>query len=195
MVDLLRIFPVYRRLREENEQLRNRVKYGVVDELTELPNKYAFKERLGEEYERTKRLNRRKSPRSLSVAFGDINGFKNVNDRLGHANGDKAVRAVAHQLRARIRPYDFVARWGGDEYAFLFPETGSDIAVSIVKRLILHEYLIETQDGAVSLGLRMRFGLGTWPEWPAASPEQLFDDVSTALVRARQAESGIYVLR
>jgi diguanylate cyclase (GGDEF)-like protein len=84
------------------------------DSLTGLANRRAFIRRLG---------------RALShdpacvIIFCDLNGFKRINDRLGHAAGDELLIEVAQRLRARVRENDLVCRFGGDEFLVLFPDS------------------------------------------------------------------------
>jgi diguanylate cyclase (GGDEF)-like protein len=65
----------------------------------------------------------------------DANRFKEINDTWGHAAGDEALRAIAAGLTANLRPYDLVARWGGDEFAVLLPGLGASGASALVPRL------------------------------------------------------------
>jgi diguanylate cyclase (GGDEF)-like protein len=88
------------------------------DALTQIPNRRAFFESAAHEIERARR-----SGRPLALAFVDIDAFKDVNDVLGHAEGDALLVTVAQTLRGATRAVDVVARLGGDEFALLLPET------------------------------------------------------------------------
>ncbi|MCM2317015.1 MAG: GGDEF domain-containing protein [Thermoanaerobaculia bacterium] len=88
------------------------------DELTGLPNRRGFLDAAQIELARARR-----SGRPLSIVMADIDHFKHVNDRFGHAGGDIVLRSVASVLRASIRTEDLAARWGGEEFILLFPET------------------------------------------------------------------------
>ncbi len=90
------------------------------DHLTGALNRPGFRERFAEEYARSAR-----SGRAFSLAYLDIDDFKQVNDTLGHAAGDAALVAVVRILKDNLRRTDVVARLGGDEFAVLLPETGS----------------------------------------------------------------------
>jgi diguanylate cyclase (GGDEF)-like protein len=89
----------------------------VRDELTGLLNRRGFRELAEQELKVARR-----SGRSDAVLFLDLDGFKQVNDTHGHAEGDAALRAVAGVLRAAVREGDIVARLGGDEFAIYAPD-------------------------------------------------------------------------
>ncbi len=91
------------------------------DQLTGLPNRREALEAI--ERERTRFVRSRKP---FTLIMSDINGFKTVNDTIGHDAGDFLLKAVAGLFSRSIRAQDLVARWGGDEFLFLLPETGSD---------------------------------------------------------------------
>jgi diguanylate cyclase (GGDEF)-like protein len=85
-----------------------------VDSVTELPNRRRFEEELAETLR-----GRAKEGECANVLFLDLDDFKQVNDSLGHARGDKLLTAVARRLQGIVRDTDIVARWGGDEFAIL----------------------------------------------------------------------------
>jgi diguanylate cyclase (GGDEF)-like protein len=103
---------------------------ALVDPLTGLANRRAFHEEAAREIERSKRYNH-----ELSLAYVDLDDFKALNDRLGHAAGDKALVALAALVRATARSVDTVARIGGDEIVVLMPETGAGAALRLAERL------------------------------------------------------------
>lgn len=91
---------------------------ATTDELTGLYNRRFFFERWEEEVERAQRYNR-----DLSCLLVDLNGFKRVNDLLGHSKGDQLLRETASRLKAALRQSDLLARLGGDEFIVALPET------------------------------------------------------------------------
>ena len=100
------------------------------DEVTGLFNRRNFLRLLDAELNRYRR---HRTP--LALAMIDIDHFKKVNDHLGHADGDKLLRSVAQTLASEVRSFDIVARYGGDEFAILFPQTRLSEAVDACRRL------------------------------------------------------------
>ncbi len=100
------------------------------DELTGLPNRVALREVLDQS------LDRLDGNRMLAVLFCDLDGFKDVNDGLGHAVGDQVLVAVARRLRQRCRQADVVARFGGDEFVVVLPVPDVGRARATAERLV-----------------------------------------------------------
>jgi diguanylate cyclase (GGDEF)-like protein len=103
--------------------------WARVDPLTGLVNGRFFRELMREEIRRSRRYSH-----ALSLAYIDLDNFKSVNDRLGHAAGDALLKQVGDSLRTNIRSTDTAARLAGDEFAILMPETGSEVALVAAKR-------------------------------------------------------------
>ena len=144
---------------------------AFADPLTELPNRRAFFDRLDVEL-----LRSRRTGRPLSVALVDLDGFKAVNDTHGHAAGDAALRHVAQTMKRRTRGYDLVARYGGDEFVLLFPDTPKEIVDAISKRF----REIPGADGPVAMPARLTLSWGI-----ASRPDD--GDAANELLRAADA--------
>jgi two-component system, cell cycle response regulator len=100
------------------------------DALTSLLNARGFARRMSAEIKRSKRY---REP--LSLLFLDLDGLKDINDRYGHRAGSEALRQVAEVIRAELRGSDAGARWGGDEFTILAPNTEIAAAVSFAERI------------------------------------------------------------
>lgn len=112
----------------ERRQFEDKIKYmSFHDRLTNLYNRAFFEEEL-------KRLD---TPRQfpLSIILGDVNGLKLVNDALGHEHGDRLLQQVAIILKSCCREEDILARWGGDEFVLLLPDTNEKSAINICNRI------------------------------------------------------------
>jgi diguanylate cyclase (GGDEF)-like protein len=115
----------------ENARLHNIINQQAhTDPLTGLPNRRSLDERLAEEVRRSSRYDH-----PFVLAMLDIDRFKHINDTFGHPAGDEALKQLAACLRGSIRDTDFVARYGGDEFVLLLPETDRETARALVKRL------------------------------------------------------------
>ena len=101
------------------------------DALTGLPNRTLLQDRAHQSF-----ANASRSGQHVAVMFLDLDHFKNINDSLGHAVGDQLLCAVAHRLLAAVREQDTVARWGGDEFVLLLPDTTAAGATRIAEKLM-----------------------------------------------------------
>jgi ribokinase len=102
------------------------------DFLTGLPNRRLLVERLVKAHQRA-----RESPgRRTALLYCDLNGFKPVNDRYGHAVGDRALQTIARRLLDQVRPTDLVARMGGDEFVMLVEDVDSEELSDLIRRVI-----------------------------------------------------------
>ena len=115
------------RLQQKNRELSAQV---MVDGLTGLPNRRAAHEELSRELYRASR-----SGKGVVVAFIDLDGFKAINDQHGHAVGDRFLADVGRRLESGLRVGDFAARYGGDEFIVISPNTNFDDAPLIEKQL------------------------------------------------------------
>jgi diguanylate cyclase (GGDEF)-like protein len=113
-----------RRLLDRERELAN------TDSLTGLLNRRAFYAIAGVEVERARRY-----AHPLSMIYLDLDGFKQINDRLGHSAGDRALRSVARAVKSHVRSSDIVARLGGDELSILLPEASVEAAQAVAAKL------------------------------------------------------------
>ncbi len=154
----------------------------ITDEKTGLRNFHFFRMRLGEEFERARRYGG-----ELAVVMLDLDDLKKVNDRQGHVAGDHALAAVATLLADGMRAADIVARYGGDEFAFILPETGGAGARAIAERARerIAGHVFEA-DGA-TFQLTASFGVACWPNPVVATQADLLMRADQALYRAQAA--------
>ncbi len=120
------------------------------------------------------------SGRTLSVLMIDIDAFKPINDRHGHAIGDKALRAVAMRLSAGIRANDILARFGGDELVLVMPDTGIDAAAIVAERL---RALVA--DGTTEVPFGLTISIGVAELMAAETATALIDRADKALYAAK----------
>jgi diguanylate cyclase (GGDEF)-like protein len=162
---------------------------SVTDDLTRLYNSRYLNLVLRRE---TKRASR--SGRPVSLLFLDLDGFKQVNDTYGHLAGSKALVEAAAVIRGCARETDVVARFGGDEFSLILPDTGREGAVAVAERIgeRLRSARFLTGDG-LSVQLTASIGVATLPD-AAGSAEELIRAADTAmyLVKAR-GKNGIHV--
>ncbi|PYC23743.1 GGDEF domain-containing protein [Pseudomonas mosselii] len=112
------------------EHLEEQRQKAMIDPLTGLPNRAAW----GEQVEREV-LDWQENGGHLAMAILDLDHFKRINDGYGHLAGDKVLKIVADQLRKRLRGRDFIARFGGEEFVLLLPQTSPPAAVQVAEAL------------------------------------------------------------
>ena len=114
-------------LREANEHI---LRLSQTDALTGLANRRTIDERMRQEMARAERLGC-----GFSVILGDLDHFKSINDEFGHLVGDRVLTATAAVLAEQARPYDLPARFGGEEFMVLLPESTLADAMTIAQRI------------------------------------------------------------
>jgi diguanylate cyclase (GGDEF)-like protein/PAS domain S-box-containing protein len=154
---------------------------AITDDLTGLFNRRHLFE-LGEaEFNRARRLGH-----PLSAIMLDIDHFKQVNDRWGHAIGDQVLRALAERCRKNFRQFDIVGRYGGEEFAILLPQTDLESAVEIAERLRrgTEEAPVRTarENIRITISLGVAVATGDTLDFVA-----LLDDADQAMYAAKQA--------
>ncbi len=165
-------------LREHEARLRHQ---ALSDGLTGLANRTCFYEQVSEALPQ--------APGNTSVLLIDLDGFKAVNDTLGHAAGDALLAGVADKLRASVRPGDLVARLGGDEFAVLLRECDGEGAAHTAQR-ILHELTtpIPYDDTAV----RANASIGAACAEPGDDAGSLMRGADLAMYAAKHDGKGTY---
>jgi diguanylate cyclase (GGDEF)-like protein len=162
---------------------------SVTDDLTRLYNSRYLNLVLRRE---TKRASR--SGRPLSLVFLDLDGFKLVNDNHGHLAGSKALVEAAAVIRGSARETDVVARFGGDEFSLILPDTGREGAESVAERIRdrLRAFRFLASDGLI-IRLTASIGVATLPD-VAGSAEELLRAADVAMYQVKAAgKDGIHV--
>lgn len=136
----------------------------------------------------------REEGRSMAVVLCDLDHFKRVNDRFGHAAGDRALAAAAAVLLAPARGRDLCARFGGEEFVLLFEETGGETALEIAERLRRRVEALEVEADGVRLELTMSFGVAAFPELHVRGPEELLELADAALYTAKHLGRNLCLL-
>jgi diguanylate cyclase (GGDEF)-like protein len=152
------------------------------DELTGLANRRAFNEALG------RAAAARPADRGLAVLVVDLDGFKEVNDSLGHHYGDELLRLVAPRLRQAVRSDDVVARTGGDEFAVLLPGADAARAAQVAERLrggFRRPFRLGPRPRAISASV----GIAVAPE-DGAEPVELLQHADLAMYEAKTGRTG-----
>ena len=150
------------------------------DVLTELPNRALFAERLHLEMAHSQRRQK-----SLALMLTDLDGFKEVNDTLGHAAGDAVLRQVAERLREGLRVSDTVARMGGDEFALVIPEVAGTEGAAAVARKVLAGFDAPVRVDGRELVVRLSLGVALYPDH-GADMDGLMRQADAAMYRAKE---------
>ena len=166
----------YKELESTNLRLKE---YSFKDEVTGLYNRRFFTMRLDEELARHRRFNH-----PASVVLLDLDGFKAVNDDLGHAVGDETLRDVAQVLQKHSRGINVVSRYGGDEFAILLVETSKAGARLYADRI---RQVISTFPFSHGKQVTASLGVASVPDDEAATAEDLFRAADEALYAAKRA--------
>ena len=162
------------------------------DPLTGLPNRPAFVDRLEQALRRTRR--RKNSRNKVGVLFMDLDGFKTINDSLGHEAGDRFLVTVAERLKNRLRPEDVLARFGGDEFAVLLEDV-ADVseAIRVAQRIAeaLQEPLaVNSHQVSVSTSVGIALGSAHTND----DPEGMLRKADAAMYRAKEQGPGRYAV-
>jgi diguanylate cyclase (GGDEF)-like protein/excisionase family DNA binding protein len=185
-LELVRLFTNHVAIALENASIHDRlIEAAVTDPLTGLPNRRLFSDRVNHALSR-----RGRTGKGVAVLFLDLDGFKLVNDSLGHATGDEVLAAVGTRLRSCLRTTDTVARLGGDEFAFLLEDIQDDAeAVAAAERVI--EALAQPLAlPGREVSVRASIGAAVDRGAPGVSAVDLLRNADTAMYQAKATSRG-----
>jgi len=162
----------------ESERMRHQAEH---DGLTGLWNHRIIVQRLGEEMNRSVR-----EGKPLSVVLIDVDHFKRINDSFGHLAGDLVLREISAILTRSVRPYDYVGRYGGEEFLLILPDCGMEHALLRAEQLRLAVQSARIMEGETTLQVTASLGVGSaFP--PHYDAETVIRAVDSALYRAKSS--------
>jgi diguanylate cyclase (GGDEF)-like protein len=150
------------------------------DPLTALPNRALFVDRLTVALDRSRRTG---TP--VAVLFLDVDNFKEINDSMGHAAGDLLLTVLADRFGDMLRPMDAVARFGGDEFTFLFEELGSEREARLIAERIKQAASRPLTLGDSETSVTVSIGVAFVTD-PAVAADQVIRDADAAMYRAKK---------
>ena len=165
---------------ENARRFREARQLADLDSLTGLHNRRYFYETLGREVDRAQRYQRQ-----LSLVMVDVDGFKEINDRIGHLAGDGVLAEIADRIRQVVRSADIPCRVGGDEFAVIVPEAEMGQARQLVGRI---QRAVSAQP--IARAGRVRVSAGVADIQPSDSPTSLFERGDESLYAAKHAGKG-----
>ena len=177
---------VGRAITERKRMEENAARLAAYDELTGLPNQRMFHQQLARTIAEMQR-----AKRSFSLLYCDLDGFKLVNDALGHQAGDTMLREVAARLRATLREADMVARVGGDEFVALASTCGSEDDAARFAERICGALSVPFRIGGREAQISCSIGIARYPDH-AATADDLMDAADKAMYTAKHAGRGRY---
>ena len=171
----------------EGKKKEERLEYlALHDGLTGLANRKNFDEVL-----RALVLDAKKKNQQFGVIFFDLDGFKNVNDTLGHDFGDFLLQTVANKLTDSVRDVDLVARFGGDEFAALITDIHSQDEMIQVAERCLKAVGTEVEKGGETARFGVSIGMSMYPE-NSLEADELLKKADAAMYEAKKAGKGTY---
>ncbi|WP_194271223.1 diguanylate cyclase [Zoogloea sp. 1C4] len=182
---------LYVRTRQLNVALKaSRLKLSDMahqDALTGLPNRNLLEDRLTQALAQADRANSK-----VAICLADLDGFKPINDKLGHKAGDDVLQDIANNLKATVRAGDTVARWGGDEFVLLITGiTDIDQIDETMRRVLAAVARSNTHSGGLPVSASI--GVSIFPT-DAQAPQTLFKNADAAMYEAKKRGGNCHVL-
>ena len=186
LLDRERIAQSHFQLSELNKQVRDQ---AMFDALTGLPSRHSFFEFFARDLSMARRNNR-----SVALLFLDLDGFKKINDSLGHACGDEVLKTVANRWRSLVRATDTVARLGGDEFAIIISDLEDHLSLHSIGAKLIHAL---KDDIALAEGkfahIGVSIGAAVYPE-NALEMDTLLAAADDAMYRSKQGDKNMLTI-
>ncbi len=157
------------------------------DYLTKTLNRRAFIERLQEELERTKR-----TQEGFAMILVDIDYFKKVNDQFGHLAGDYVLQKFADCLSNNVRPYDFIGRYGGEEFIICLPDTDVEQAALVAERMRESVEALEVDYLHARIKVTGSFGVAVYDSHSSDTLDELIEKADGAMYVAKNHKNTVY---
>jgi diguanylate cyclase (GGDEF)-like protein len=157
-------------------------RHATTDALTGLHNRHAMEDSFPREVARC-----RKNSEPVTLVMIDVDEFKSFNDKFGHVAGDRALSAVAHELKKQFRPSDLLVRFGGDEFAVLLPGLNQKDAIAVAERVreAVSGSTTSSRDSLIQIPVKVSMGVAELAQ--EGSYELLLRNADAALYRAKHA--------
>jgi len=154
---------------------------AMTDSLTSLYSRFFIEHLLEMEIKRSQRYDH-----AFCVAYIDIDGFKEINDRFGHSHGDAVLRELAMVLKNLLRSTDYLGRFGGDEFLLILPKANLVNAVRLCRRMTEKVSRHTFQGKRAKHGLTISIGLSHWKGGEGIRSPQLLEAADQALYQAKK---------
>lgn len=183
------------KLSAENEQLKTELVNMVrsldlasrIDGMTGLANRRDIMEKIDREATRSQR-----HQHPLTILLVNIDDFKKVNDTHGYNAGDDVLVEIARVLRSCVRNEDICARWGGEEFLILLPETGTESSLQVAKKVL--EAMSMTEFKANKPGIHITVSIGICEHNPSQTVQESIARVHQALLHAKMGGKNRYII-
>ena len=171
----------------ERKRIETKLEYiATYDQLTKLPNRFQLDKELRMKIDEAKRFRGK-----LALLFFDLDHFKSVNDSLGHEMGDDLLQQVSTRVSTILREYDFIARFGGDEFVIILPHSDSERDISTVADKILHAFIEPFPLSGHPVNITPSIGISLYPD-DAEDMHSLLKNADIAMYKAKDAGRNCY---
>lgn len=179
MIDVTETYKKFERLsnnlKQNLIQQKHYLREPEIDPLTNLANRKLFFQRLRDTLTSAKRFYY-----TVALLYIDLDGFKQINDRLGHSEGDKLLIEVAYRLSSCVREVDTTARFGGDEFVIILNRTSKELIADTVQRII-DSVNFTVKEKGIELQVSASVGIAIYP-----------DDTTDAMTLLKYADAAMY---